>query len=392
LGKGGFMETKKFKKMDADLILLVFIFMGISCLSIYSAQKYLPYKDQFALKQSIWFLVAMAATSIIYFFDFEQIKKISPFLYGFGILLLTGLMVAPESIAPIIKGTKAWFTVPGFGSLQPSEFMKVFLILFLASVIQKHNEKHQNRTLTTDTKLIGKVIGITSIPLALILLQPDAGTAMVITCIMIGMLFVSGINRKIIFFFLLLGVAIIGMLAFIFIYSPHILLSFLSQYQLDRIYSWLDPFGYGQGIGYQLRLSILALGSGLITGKGFEGGTVAVPEAHSDFIFTVIGEEFGFIGGSVVLFFYYALLYKIITIALKNKGEFEILISIGVVSMLTFHIFENIGMVIGLVPITGIPLPLLSYGGSSVLGTIFALSIINNIAATTNEYMFASRE
>ncbi|MCA1066155.1 FtsW/RodA/SpoVE family cell cycle protein (plasmid) [Rossellomorea sp. AcN35-11] len=386
------MKKSKYKNFDPDLILLVFIFMGISCLSIYSAQKFLPYDDQFALKQFIWFIGGMIVTSVVYYFDFEQIKRLSPYLYGVGILLLITLMIAPDSIAPIIKGTKAWFTIPGFGSLQPSEFMKVFLILYLASVIYSHNEKHVDRTLSSDAKLLFKVLLVTALPLALILLQPDAGTAMVITCIMIGMLFISGINNKILFVISGLGIFVIGTIVAVFIYNPDFLLSFMSPYQVDRIRSWLDPFGYGQGIGYQLRLSILASGSGMILGKGYGEGTIAVPEAHSDFIFTVIGEEFGFVGGSVVLFFYFVLLYKIITIVLKNKGEYEILIGIGVVSMLTFHIFENIGMVIGLVPITGIPLPLLSYGGSSVLGTILALSIINNISATTNEYMFAKRE
>jgi rod shape determining protein RodA len=386
------METSKWKKFDLDLMFIVFVFMIVSCVSIYSAQKFLPYEENFALKQSVWFIGGMILTSIVYYFDFEQLRRLSPYLFGFGVLLLAFLMVAPSSIAPIIKGTKAWFSIPGFGSLQPSEFMKVFLILFLAHVIQSHNEKHEERTLSSDSFLLFKVVSFTLIPLLLILKQPDAGTGMVIVSIMIGMIFISGINHYILFLFSFLGVSGIASLVWIFIYKTDVLLKILSQYQLDRIYSWLDPFGNGQGIGYQLRLSILASGSGKMMGKGFNDGEVAVPEAHSDFIFTVIGEEFGFIGSSVILCLYFLLIYKIITIVLRNKGHYEILIGAGVISMLTFHIFENVGMVIGLVPITGIPLPMLSYGGSSVLGTILALSIINNVSATTNVYMFESKE
>lgn len=384
------MEYKKHKQMDYSLVLLVFLFMIVSCVSIYSAQKYLPYGDHFASKQLMWFIGGAIVTSVVYFFDFEQLKRLSLYIYIFGILTLIFLWLAPESIAPEIKGAKAWFSIPGFGSLQPSEFMKVFLILYLASVINDHNEKYENRDVKSDFLLLSKIGLVTFIPLFFIMLQPDAGTGMVIVSIMAGMLFISGLNKKFILSVLATALSLLLSFAYIFLYKTELLLTFMSQYQLNRIYSWLDPFGNAQGIGYQLRLSILSIGSGTITGKGFANGKVAVPEAHSDFIFTVIGEEFGFMGTSLVLCLYFILIYKIITISLRNKGEYEILIAAGVVSMLTFHIFENVGMVIGLVPITGIPLPLLSYGGSSLLGTLLALSIINNISATTNKSMFSN--
>jgi rod shape determining protein RodA len=134
------------------------------------------------------------------------------------------------------------------------------------------------------------------------------------------------------------------------------------------------------------------VGSGMLTGKGYTEGEVYVPEAHSDFIFTTIAEEFGFLGTSITVCLYFALIYRIFSIALKNKGQYENLIAAGISSMLTFHVFENVGMVIGLVPITGIPLPLFSYGGSSVLATIFALTIIINISAKIKVYMFGGEE
>lgn len=375
---------------DTDLLLIIVVFMAISCFFIYSAEKYLPIKKAFALKQMIWYIGGFGMTAIIYFLDFDQIKKLSKYLFGLGILLLAALIVAPESIAPNIKGAKSWFSLPGF-SLQPSEFMKVFLIIFLAKIIVDHHEKYQARTLKSDFYLIGKMGFATAIPLAFILLQPDAGTAMVVTAIFLGMVFVSGIDWKIISALVVSGITIIGSLVAIYMWKPNLLLSFLDDYQLDRVHSWLDPFQFGEGIGFQLRNSILAIGSGMNFGKGFNNGVVYVPEAHSDFIFTVIAEEGGFLAGSVVIALYFILIYKIVAVATFNKGQYEQYIAVGVISMLTFHIFENIGMVMGLVPITGIPLPLLSYGGSSIIGTLMALSLILNMSAKTKRYMFDTR-
>lgn len=362
--------------------------MIISIISIYSAQKILPYNSNFAMQQAIWYVIGFIITSIIYYFDFEQIKKISPYLYIFGILLLIILFIAPSSIAPNIKGTKAWFVLPKIGSLQPAEFMKVFLIIFLAKISVDHNNKTINKTTKTDLILVLKILGITSIPLLFILLQPDAGTAMVIITIMFGIIVASGVNWKILISFFSIVLLGIGTLIIIYIYTPNTLLLFLSQYQLDRIHSWLDPFQFRQGIGYQLTQSILAIGSGTTYGKGFFKSQVDVPESHSDFIFSVIAEEYGFLGASLVISLYFLLIYRIVVIVLVNKGEYESIIASGVIAMLTFHIFENVGMVTGLVPITGIPLPLLSYGGSSILGTLLALTLILNISAKTKHYLF----
>ncbi|TQR20777.1 FtsW/RodA/SpoVE family cell cycle protein [Psychrobacillus vulpis] len=382
------MEENKISKIDISIYLIIIIFMCISCAFIYSAQKDLPYLDNFALKQAVWFITGIIVSSLIFLFDFEQIKKLSLYLYLFGILILLLLMISPESIAPEIKGIKAWFSVPGFGSIQPSELMKIFLILFLARIISDHNNINTTKSLRLDIWLLIKIFLITLLPLLIVVLQPDAGTGMVFVSIMLGMILISRIDWRIIVSIFGCGIALIVFLALCFLYNQEILLAFLGQYQLDRIHSWLDPFSDSLGISYQLSQSILSIASGMLYGKGFTEGIVYVPEAHSDFIFTTISEEFGFLGSSIIVTLYFALIYRIFRIAFKNKGEYEILIASGVCSMLTFHVFENIGMVIGLVPITGIPLPLFSYGGSSVLATIFALTIIINISKNTKKYMF----
>ncbi|WP_059173640.1 FtsW/RodA/SpoVE family cell cycle protein [Bacillus sp. FJAT-27445] len=383
------MDKSQRNYFDFTLLLLIFLFMIVSCIALYSAQKYSPYNVNFVMLQARWYVIGLVASAFVYFFDFDQIKKISPYAYIFGVLLLIALFFSPESIAPPTKGTKAWFEIPKLGSLQPSEFMKLFLIIFLARVISNHNEEHLDRTIKTDFILLGKIVGVAALPLAFILVQPDAGTAMAVAAIVIGMTFISGINWRIIA--VLGGAAAILMASLVYVYleAPDLLLLVLDQYQLNRIHSWLDPFEDMQNTSYQLAYSILAIGSGMMYGKGFNASQVNVPEAHSDFIFTVIGEEFGFFGASLVISLYFILIYRIIVIALRNKGPYESLVATGVISVLTFHIFENIGMVIGLVPMTGIPLPLISYGGSSLLGTLLSLALVLNISAKTKKYMFS---
>lgn len=384
------MKDKRKSYFDVNLLFIIFIFMIISCVFVYSSEKYLPVPDNYGMKQVRWYIIGFIISSAIFLLDFEQIKKLSFFAYCAGVLLLIGLYFAPVEIAKPIKGAKAWFQVPGFGSLQPSEFMKIFLIIFLAKIIVSHNLKYINRDLQTDMLLIAKVGLATAIPLAFILKQPDAGTAMVICVIVAGMLFLSGISWKLVSLLGLLAAGAVSVFAAVYIKAPDLLLYVMDQYQLDRIHSWLDPFQYRGNIGYQLSQSILAIGSGTVYGRGFYEGKVYVPEAHSDFVFATIGEEYGFLGGSIVIILYFFLIYRIIAIALQNRGQYESLIAAGIVSMFTFHIFENIGMVIGLVPMTGIPLPLLSYGGSSILSALICLAVVLNISAKTKNYMFES--
>lgn len=382
------MHRREQKYFDYALLFIILVLMIISTIAIHSAQKYTPYQSNFAMQQAFWYLTGFLVSAVIYLFDFEQIKKLSFFFYCFGVFLLLVLFLAPESIAPEIKGVKSWFSIEKVGSLQPSEVMKPFLIIFLSKVTVDHNKKYIKRKISNDFLLIGKLILVTAVPLLFILKQPDAGTGMVIVTIMFGVIFLSGVNWKLLVGFFSTVLAAIGTLIYIYIKNPNLLLKVLDQYQLDRIHSWLSPFEYSEDIGYQLSQSILAIGSGTASGKGFLKAEINIPEAHSDFIFSIIGEEYGFMGASTVVCLYFLLLYRIVTIALQNKGEYESLIAAGVLSMMTFHIFENIGMVTGLVPITGIPLPLLSYGGSSVLGTILSLTLVLNISAKTKRYMF----
>ncbi|KIY22577.1 MULTISPECIES: FtsW/RodA/SpoVE family cell cycle protein [Mesobacillus] len=386
--------TKKYDRFDWTLTLLLLLFFLTSCLAIYSAQKTGQYIGQnFLSRQIFWYIVGSGIIAVVMMFDSEQYRKLSWYLYGFGIFLLIFLFFAPASIAEERNGAKSWFFIEPLGSFQPSEFMKVFLILALSSAIYAHHQNHPSRTLQTDFLLFVKLGVITALPLGLILMQPDLGTSLVIIAIFTGIILVSGITWAIILPLYGSGAAIGASILYLVIWKPEILKEYLGvkTYQFGRIYAWLDPESYPE-YGYHLLKSLSAIGSGMLTGKGINGSEVYIPESHTDFIFSVIGEEFGFIGGSFVISLYFLLIYHLTKTALDTNDPFNIYISTGVISMIAFHVFQNIGMTIQLLPITGIPLPFISYGGSSLMGNMMAMGLIYGIRFHHKTYMFASKD
>jgi rod shape determining protein RodA len=381
-------------KLDFGLVLILMLLFLASCISIYSAQTTGQYNDNFFLKQVIWYAIGTGIIAAVITLDSEQLMKISWYVYGIGILLLGSLIVAPESIAPVINGAKSWYKVPGMGSLQPSEFFKVFLILALARVTVEHHQKHPLKTIQTDLWLLLKLGAVTLLPLLLVMQQPDLGTSLVLIAILLGIIFVSGISWKILTVIFGSATVLISVIFYFVLWQPEILEKYLGvkQYQFGRIYSWIDPYNYQGSSGYQLVRSLLAIGSGETTGKGFGTREVYLPESHSDFIFSVVGEEFGFIGSSVLISLFFLLIYHITKVGMETKNNFYSYICVGVISMITFHVFQNIGMTIGLLPITGIPLPFISYGGSSLMGNMLALGLIFSIRYHYKKYMFSSND
>ncbi len=378
-------------RVDYGLVLILMLMALVSCISIYSAQSSGQYDENFVLKQMIWYLVGSGIIALVLRFDSEQLKKLSWFAYGFGLFLLILLIIAPESIAPVKNGAKNWFIVPGLGSLQPSEFVKVFLILGLAKTIHHHHLKFHLKTIGSDFWLLIKLGIVTLFPLALIIKQ-DLGTSLVFISILLGMIFVSGITWKLLLpIFGGFGVFASAIFSLV-IWYPKVLETYLGvqQYKFDRIYSWLDPYNFQSSTGFQLTRSLLAIGSGQTTGKGFGNREIYLPENHTDFIFSVIGEEFGFLGASIVLSLFFVLVYYLTKIALETKDQFYSYICAGVISMITFHVFQNIGMTIGVLPITGIPLPFISYGGSSLMGNMLAMGLIFSIRFHYKKFMFST--
>ncbi len=379
-------------KLDYNLVFTLLLLFLISCLAIYSAQTTGQYKENFLLKQIIWYAVGTGIIAGVITLDSDQLKKLTWYVYGFGLFLLILVRVAPESIAPHINGAKSWFKVPALGSLQPSEFVKIFLILALAKVIEDHHQKNPVKTVQTDIWLLIKMGIFTIVPVILIMLQPDLGTALVFLAILLGMIFISGISWKILVPIFVGGCLVIGIIFYLVLVQPNLLEKYLGvkQYQFGRIYSWLDPYNYQSSEGYQLTQSLLSIGSGETSGKGYGNRDIYMPESQTDFIFSIVGEEFGFIGASVLISIFFLLIYHITKVGMETKNNFYTYLCVGVISMITFHVFQNIGMTIGLLPITGIPLPFISYGGSSLMGNMLGLGLIFSIRYHYKKYMFST--
>lgn len=390
-------KSQKFiDKIDWTLILILFLFFLVSCISISSAQTSDQYGMNFVIRQAFWYGIGIVIIAFSLLLEPSQYNKLSFYLYGAGIILLIGLIIAPHCLdegclVPRKNGAISWYILPGAGQIQPSEFMKPFIILAISRVISSHHEKVRLKTLKSDFLLLLKIVVVAIIPLGLIMMQPDLGTSMVILVIVAGMILVSGITWKIIAPLYISLITIGGTILSLAIYKPEILIKFLQvpAYQFDRINTWIDPENYPDA-GRQLRSSIMSIGSGEVFGKGFMGKQVYLPERHTDFIFSVIGEEYGFIGSSLVICLFFILIYHITKTAILTNDKFNTYVCAGVISMITFHVFQNIGMTIQVMPITGIPLPFISYGGSSLMGNMLALGVIFSIRFYHKEYMFST--
>ncbi|KMY55327.1 MULTISPECIES: FtsW/RodA/SpoVE family cell cycle protein [Bacillaceae] len=378
-------------RIDYGLILILLMLFITSCVAIYSAQTTGQYNSNFVMKQILYYMVGIGIILVVVRFDSDQLMGMSWYLYGLGIFLLAFLIVAPSSIAPVINGAKSWYQLPGL-SLQPSEFIKVFLILTLSRVLIVHHQKNPVKTIQSDFWLLIKLGLVTAFPLLLVMQQPDLGTSLVFLSILLGMIFVSGITWKILLPLFGSAGAITAGIFYMVLWHPLILEKYLGvkQYQFGRIYSWLDPYTYESSTGFHLTRSLLAIGSGQTMGKGFGYREVYLPESHTDFIFSIIGEEYGFIGASIVVSLFFLLIYHITKLALSTKIPYYTYMCAGVIAMITFHAFQNIGMTIGLLPITGIPLPFISYGGSSLMGNMFAISLIFSMTFNERHYMFSN--
>lgn len=369
------------RKIDWILVALLTILAIISVTTISSAMGGGQYSANFSIRQIIYYILGAIIALVIMLISPKKIRNNTYILYFIFCVLLIGLLILPEtSITPIINGAKSWYSF-GPVSIQPSEFMKVTLILALAKSVSNHNRFTFNKSFQTDLVLFFKIIGISIVPMALILLQNDLGTTLVICAIIIGIMLVSGITWRILAPLFIAAFVFGGTIILAIIYKPTLIESLLGvkMYQMGRINSWLDPYSYSAGDSYHLTESLKAIGSGQLFGKGFNHGEVYIPENHTDFIFSVVGEEMGFLGAVVLLLIFLALIFHLIRLATKVESPFSKIFIIGYVSLLVFHILQNIGMTIQLLPITGIPLPFISYGGSSLWSLMVGIGVVLSI-------------
>lgn len=391
------MNRKQSHFIQLDLIVIILLLTIISLLGIYNAQLIGQYPGQnFVLKQIIYLTISLGVFGVIQFIDLDLLKRLASPLYSFGVVSLVALFFAPEAIAKPVNGAKSWFNnkVP-FVSIQPSEFAKIFLIVFLALVIVKHQEKYAQATIRSDLLLIIKVVFYTLIPVAFILPQTDLGTSIICLFIAGVMIIMSGINWKLLATIIFSGGALVSLSVYLIVTLPEMAEKYLKikPYQMKRVTTWFDPTQQDKNDRYHIDLSLQTVGSGKLSGKGMGTPPVFLPEAHTDFIFSVIGETFGFFGGAFLILIFFLLIYKLVTLGMKMHpiNPFGALICFGYMGLILIHTFQNIGMTIGIMPITGVPLLFVSYGGSTILSTMMGFAIVYRIAveySIQQDYLF----
>ncbi|EHL95648.1 cell cycle protein, FtsW/RodA/SpoVE family [Lentilactobacillus parafarraginis F0439] len=386
-------DKDKESRIDWGIIFCVLMLALIGLASIYVAASHdssATSVTRQVASQLVWYVIGIVAIVVIMQFDSEQLWKVAPITYWLGILLLASVLIFYSRVYYLNTGAKSWFSLFGL-TFQPSEVMKPAYILMLGRVIVEHNDKYPLKTIRSDWLLIGKMIGWT-IPVAVLLkLQNDFGTMLVFFAILGGMLIVSGITWKIILPSVITVFALGGTaLALVIPQSGRRILEHIGfkAYQFNRVDTWLHPSADTSNQGYQLWQSMKAIGSGGIFGTGFNQSHVYVPVRESDMIFSVIGENFGFIGSCVLIFLYFLLIYQMIKVTFETRNVFYAYISTGVIMMILFHVFENVGMSIGLLPLTGIPLPFVSAGGSALIGNMIGIGLIMSMQYHNKSYMF----
>ena len=378
-------------RVDYSLILPVFCLLVIGVVAIYIAVSHDYPNNVWPIlgQQLAWIALGIIFSFVVMFFNTKFLWQSTPYLYGLGLALMILPLVFYNPSLVAATGAKNWVSFSGYTLFQPSEFMKISYILMLAYVIVMFTKKYKDRerTIGLDFLLIFWMIIFTIPVLVLLALQSDLGTAMVFVAIFAGLVLLSGVSWKIIIPVLVTVVsAISGFLAIFITKDGRTFMHQLGMptYQINRILAWLNPFDYAQTTTYQQAQGQIAIGSGGVFGQGYNVSNLLIPVRESDMIFTVIAEDFGFIGSVVVIALYLLLIYRMLKITLQSNNQFYTYISTGFIMMLLFHIFENIGAVTGLLPLTGIPLPFISQGGSAIISNLIGVGLLLSMSYQTH--------
>lgn len=368
------MNIKKLRKIDWLILICALMLCGVGLIALFSA-SYDSDLDEFK-KQAIWMGISIGIMIIVMFIDYKILIKLSPILYGISIIALIAVLFTKP-----INGARSWFNIKdGLFSFQPAEMAKVFIILFVAyviSLIQRDGRNEINRI--PKLAIIFATIGVTVV---LIIAEPDYGTAAAYIVAFLLMIFVAGIDKK----YIIIAVAIVTIgvpLAYNF---------FLPAHAKQRIDTFLHPESDPRGSGYNVLQSKLAIGAGQITGMGvLEGNQTQLGYLYpktTDFIFSVIGEEMGFVVAGGVILLNVIIITRAIQIAKGIKDEAGAYVAIGIAGIFLFHTLENIGMTMGLLPITGVPLLFVSYGGTSMMTSFICIGVLLNISSQRKNGMF----
>ncbi len=349
--------------VDWILVVATLLVAGLGVVMVYSATRGTEDSPTtyFLQRQAMFVVIGIGLMALVAAFDYRRLRDWAIPIAGVALLLLFGVL---SPLGTESKGIQAWYELAGF-QLQPAEFAKLALIIGLAALLTLEQEEINGRRLAT-------ILGFATIPMALIMLQPDLGTVLVFGVVTLAIVFLAGARPRHFAVLLLLGiVATVGIL------NSNV----LAEYQHERLLGFVGQAD--SDARYNQDQSQIAISAGQIGGQGLFNGTQTgldfVPEQHTDFIFTVVGEELGFIGGAVLLFLLMVILWRVWRTAQLSRDEFGMLVCVGVLAMLMFQIFENIGMTMGIMPVTGIPLPFMSYGGSSILTVFAAIGLVLNV-------------
>lgn len=366
------MQKKMFKNFEWGILICTIILLAIGLVALFSATQNSDYEE--FKKQIMWIGISIPVIVVVILVDYEILAKISPVIYGLSLISLVAVLFTEP-----INGATSWFNIGPF-SFQPAEFAKIAVVLFMANVMVKLQQKGRDE-INRFCKL-GIILATVAVPTLLIIKQPDYGTALAFLVALIFMLYVAGINKKYIITAVLLVVILVP-LAYFFI---------LPEHAKARIDVYLNPNLDPRGDGYNIIQSKLAIGAGQIFGMGlFKGNQTQLGYLYpktTDFIFAVISEEMGFVVAGAMIVLYVILITKSIQVAKTAKDDLGSYIATGIVGIFFFHMLENIGMTMGLLPITGIPLPFVSYGGSSMLTNLTLIAILLNISTRRKKAMF----
>ncbi|MGL6248455.1 MAG: FtsW/RodA/SpoVE family cell cycle protein [Culicoidibacterales bacterium] len=365
--------------IDWWILAIVAALGAISVAGIFSAKALFPAADwsNQEIKQILWFGVGTVGAFITLWWGNDRLRRLAWPLYIVGIISLLGLYTP---LGLNINNATRWYEIPGIGTLQPSEFVKIFVIILLAKLAADHHQKFPKMTAANYRTLFFKLLLVAGIPALLIFQQPDTGLATVVIISMLSIMLAAGIPFR---YFVTVGGAafgVVGGAVGLFVATQGAFYDAIPQigYRIERIVNWLFPNGSVEtsGDNYQLTQGMIAMGSGGIEGHGFQSSAVFIPEGQNDFIFSTISADFGFFVGLAVIILSFLLLLRIFIVLAKSKNNFNSYMAAGFIGMIAFQQMFNIGMTMGLMPVKGMTLPFISYGGTSLLSYFLVVGII----------------
>jgi rod shape determining protein RodA len=364
-----------FHGFDPVLTFAVGLLLFIGTLLVYAATRDWYARNgldpQYYLKRhviniAIGALLAYGTTVI----DYRLLRAYTPIFWGLGVLGLIAVLI--PGLGTTVNGARAWISLPGGFQIQPAELVKIAIIIGMSLLLSERTHDSDEPT----SRDVLQALVVAGIPALLIIVQPDMGTVFIISASVITIIAVSGAPSR-----WVVGLLVLAILVAVVATKTGV----ISEYQLNRLQTFVDPTADSKGAGYQLRQARITVGSGGLIGTGLFNGPQTngrfVPEQQTDFIFTVAGEELGFLGSGLIIFLYLLILMRAFAIARRTSDPFGRLMVTGVIAWFAFQIFENIGMTLGLMPMTGVPLPFISYGGSSMFATLIGFGLLQNVHA-----------